>query len=412
MTDMIEDLLHILVDNILIADGVTAVNDLPILSSISRQCKKGIGLTDRQHALVKEKLINYVDEFSLHGIKDAKETIEQGHTRLPIRQIDRSKYITVVNHSDMLGPNSMYESYKENWHWIKVRFPFSKKTIVLVETLSSKHRQYYYHSKGSHEHYFRLHENVLYDVIDAFKDKSFTIDEDLIEKYNQIKSIKESSNLYIPGYYENQFANLSEHCVELVKSDLGDINANNYVQLYDRRFRYGLENIEKPSVGNLLGTIIHRELPQVSVDPNSYNIDRVAETVLNLDRFPLLVLIDKDESLDQMLKVYNSFSGFVPSEKQCALFRVENNGEYNINNFIQEKKLNNWLDNNTEIVYITKDKLPKLLLKEEWRPVTALALTSRYTNNYVSVYVNDYCDLIIYHDVDTGLFKRRHYEFM
>ena len=47
----IEDILHFLVDSI----GISGA-DAPILSSISRQCKKGIAMTDRQYQLVTNKL--------------------------------------------------------------------------------------------------------------------------------------------------------------------------------------------------------------------------------------------------------------------------------------------------------------------------------------------------------------------
>lgn len=412
MTDMIEDLLHILVDNILIADGVTAVNDLPILSSISRQCKKGIGLTDKQHALVKEKLLNYIDNFESHGVNNVRDSIENGDTRLPIRHIDRSKYITVVNHTDMLGPNSVYESYKDKWRWIKIRFPFNKKTIVLIEKLISKYKQHYYHNKGSHEHYFRFHEHIFYDVIDMLIDRNFIIDEDLIERYHKIKAIKETPEEYIPGYYSQQLKNITDSCKEIIAKEIGIVDSATHIHLYDRRLRYGLTNIEKPIVGNLLDNIISREYAAISINPSSYNIDKIADAILTLDRFPLLVLVDKEVSLDQISKVYNAFNGFVSNEKQSALFRVDNNGEYNVNNFIHDKKLNNWLDCDTEIVYISKDTLPKLLLREDWKPITALSLTSQYANTYVTTYVDEYCDLIMYHDVDTGLFKRRYHGFM
>jgi hypothetical protein len=63
-------------------------------------------------------------------------------------------------------------------------------------------------------------------------------------------------------------------------------------------------------------------------------------------------------------------------------------------------------------VYILKDKLPKLLTSGIWNPIATLALTSNHTSTSVSTYVKDTSDLIIYHDVDTGLIKRKIYGYM
>ena len=77
-------------------------------------------------------------------------------TREPIREIDRSKYVKLVTTADVME-DRVYESYKEKWHWIKIRFPFSKKDIAKIDKLKSLiSGKYYVHKKGSHEHYFVL----------------------------------------------------------------------------------------------------------------------------------------------------------------------------------------------------------------------------------------------------------------
>ena len=67
--------------------------------------------------------------------------------------------------------------------------------------------------------------------------------------------------------------------------------------------------------------------------------------------------------------MYNAFNNIVPNSKQTVLFRVDQSTEYVINDYIRDKSLNNWLDNTTEIVYINKSKLPKLLLKTISDPI-------------------------------------------
>ena len=56
------------------------------------------------------------------------------------------------------------------------------------------------------------------------------------------------------------------------------------------------------------------------------------------------------------------------------------------------------LDNHTKIVYICKDKLPKLLISLNWSPLCVLSPTGKRHNTMVSKVIKDACDLIIFHE--------------
>jgi hypothetical protein len=138
--------------------------------------------------------------------------------------------------------------------------------------------------------------------------------------------------------------------------------------VFDRRKRFGLviDDIEIPDMSNyrLLHTVIHRSSAEIAIPPTQHSIHDVVLCLSDLDRFPLLVLLDEVNCLDQLTVFHNAIKEIVPSENQTVLFRVEGNSSQNeFNEFVREKKLNNWLDDNTHIVYIKKTKLPKLLLK-------------------------------------------------
>jgi|TARA_B110000503_G_scaffold24872_1_gene39197 hypothetical protein len=398
----IEDILHIVVDTI-----VPDTADREILKSISRQCKKGTALTDRQFELIKSKMWSYEKKLKEHNI-DLTSSIEP---RLPIRSIDRSQYVTITNSIEVFE-NKVYESYKDNWKWIKIRFPFSKKNIVLLESLSSKHGTYYHHSRGSHEHYFKLTEVVIKDVVNAFINKSFTIDQQLLDYYTEILPIAENPLNYTTALVNNEFKNLNSSAIEIINKEIGTIDNTNILKLYDRRFRYGINSISVDIPGNLTGHIANRETQELLINPSSFNLNQVVEGIVNLDRFPILVLIDTPNELEQVSKVYNAFNNIVPNSKQTVLFRVDQSTEYVINDYIRDKSLNNWLDNTTEIVYINKSKLPKLLLKTNWTPMCILSLSSNRSNSHVATYIKDMCDLIIYYDTQESIMKRSKYGIM
>jgi hypothetical protein len=345
-----------------------------ILESINRQCKKGTALTDRQYELVKVKLLEQFDSerFSFTGNEP---------TRMPLREIDRNKYITIVDNK------------------VKVRFPFSKKTIIDLETVANSHRKIYQHQKGSHEHFFKLAPNLVFDLLNVFKKKDFEIDKELFEIYKEVNDIKENPSRYVPGLWEGKFLNFKNDVSVLIK----DLKS---YQILDRKKQLGLEYITGDVPSGLTGEICNRSEPYIVVNPDLYSLDKLVSSIIDLDRFPLLVVLDVGSELDQITQFYNSIKYLVPDSQQCALTRVDGSSEYNFNDFVKDKCLNNWLDNTTKIVYISKNKLPKLLIKESWRPQCTLKLTSFRSCNTVSTYINDTCDLIIAHDKEKSLFGR------
>ena len=374
----IEDYLQHYVETIGVSD-----NNKQILESINRQCNKGTALTDRQYELVKSKLLE-VAELELFTGNEP--------TRMPLREIDRSKSITIVDHI-----NSAHESYKSDWKWVKVRFPFAKKTIIDLETVANNHRKKYHHSKGSHEHFFKFDPNVVFDLVEMFSKKDFEIENDLLTVYREVNDIKNNPKNHIPGLWNGELQNFKND-ISYLTDDLS------LVQLIDRKKQLGIEYITGETPSGLVGEICNRTENTIVANSQQYSLDKVISSIHELDRFPLLVTLDQGLELDQITRVYNSLKYLIPSEQHCALTRIDSSDDYNFNDFVKDKQLNNWLDNNTKVVYISKNKLPKLLVKEDWVPQCTLMLTSTRSTTLVAMYVNDKCDLTIAHDTEKSYF--------
>jgi len=146
--------------------------DITIMHSIARQVFKGTALTDRQFALMQEKLSKYKTQF-INIDCDFDYAVEQ--LRQPLREIDRSKYIKICNPSEDEIP---LKGIDDQLQWIKIRFPFKKSIIMDVQNLSTK-CEHYQHSKGSHEHFFSLTDLNIKNILDIFLDKEFKIDKEL-----------------------------------------------------------------------------------------------------------------------------------------------------------------------------------------------------------------------------------------
>lgn len=392
MTYYIEDILHLLVDTIGVAES-----DKAILSSISKQCKKGVALTDRQYHLVMNKLQNYIVQLAEHNCTWSNDL----STRLPLREIDRSKTIQIVSHGEMLGNDKVYESYKQNWLWIKVRFPFSKKLIAKLDSVKPNNKDYY-HVKGSNEHYFRLNGQTVVNLLDSFKSSNFEIDDNVIDYYYKSKLILENSDQYISHYVDSNFYNTNNDVVEHLNS------YNNELIVADRRIRHGYKTNLVNKNNTLAETIAFRISQNVKVDPDQYSLWNIVDALRQLDRFPIVVQIDAADSFEQV-QAFHSVFNFVDTDLQSVLFRVDNDDTKNsqLNQYIKDNNLNNWVDNTTKIVYIKKNQLPKVLLSTDFMPITSISITSHRSNQHVDTYCKFHCDLILHHDVENSMFNTK-----
>jgi len=374
--------------------------DAIVLVSMARQTARKIALTDRQHALAKQKLLPYQQQFEKNNWINFYEALD--NLRMPLRSIDRSKTISI--NTVPFETKTGFRTITVDTPHIQIRFPFSKKNIIAIESVAALHKKKYWHEKGTPVHRFEISEQIVYDLISAFKDRNFKIDDDLMDAYKQILEIKSSPEKYIPGIYNGELKNIHPSAKLDMTEELGELNTTNLLAYIDRKRRYGISHIDVAiSPVSLTEKIATRETPDMLIKPSEYTLQTIFHSLHELDRFPLIVLLDETHAEKQIYDVYNEVSNFVSASEQSVLFRLD--GENEFNNFVKLKSLNNWVDENTKIVYINSTKLPKLAISADWKPIAALAFGSK-VNKVVDTYVQNYCDLIIYNDEELSLFRK------
>lgn len=357
-----------------------------ILESINRQCHRGIGLTDRQYVLVNDALLSALVEYKGTEL-----------TRVPLREIDRSKYIKLVSHAEMVGQDTVYLSFKANWKWIEVRFPFSKKDIVKIDELRGSIRNLEYkHQKGSHQHYFKFTAKNCVQILTVLANRNFVVDEELIEVKNQADQILANRFDYIPMLSpDNTFKNI-------------DIDANkDFLYNVDKSIRHGYFVPYHLST-NLIEKIAYRLDTNICIDPDEHSLEEVFQAIDKLDRYPLLIPVEEHSAATQLEQAHMQVSKYVPNELQSVMFRVEKNSkEASFNSYVKNNNLNNWLDKSTKVVYINKSKLPKLLISEDIKPTSVFSFTSQRNNTHLTNYIKFNCDCIISYDKYPSLFWER-----
>jgi hypothetical protein len=76
-------------------------------------------------------------------------------------------------------------------------------------------------------------------------------------------------------------------------------------------------------------------------------------------------------------------------------FRLDNtDGGKEFNQYIANNSYNCQLDSTTKIVGVQSGKIPKFLLKTDWKPMSVISLGNQLRHSKTAVYANS-CDLII-----------------
>jgi hypothetical protein len=227
----------------------------------------------------------------------------------------------------------------------------------------------------------------------VLKNRNFKIEDTLFEYYEKINDVV---NVKFDVY---------ENCIpDTVKKELSELSN---LQHADRGLRYGY-NTPPTDSDTITNIIAYRQDIEVCLDPKKYKVQDIIETVNLLDRFPLLVLIDEDTSYIQLKQIHSEVSKIIDNKHQSVLFRIDSKDANNapVNDYIKDNHLNNWVDNETKVVYIKKSKLPKVLLQSNFKPMCTLSKTSTRCNKNVKTYMETFCDCILYHDVSLSLFGR------
>lgn len=382
---------------------VVEKNDATILFSIAKQLSKGIALTDRQYKLVKNKLIEYKDQFDKKGI----DVISVSDNLLyELREIDRSHWIKVLRwkDEDILG----------------IRFPFNKKVINRIEELR-KLNSVQDLSYKDNTHYFPYTARNIYclvEIAQRFENK-FTIQDHIMEIYKQLKDYEHNKKDYVPGVYNLEIRNIPQTAIEILEKDLGKVDANNLHLYFDRRSLFGLHHFDKDAVNENLNKetlltkeIIKRKGSAVLIKNTQFSFNEIISSLLDIKRFPILIILDEKKANDDLVETYKSIRNVIADQDISVMFRLD--GTEPFNEFVRDNNLNNLVAKNTKVVYINSTKLPKPLMASKWVPNAVINYRSKGLGyNKVTEYSQQFDLQIVYEDPNNiGYWNRREKSFI
>ena len=247
-------------------------SDYNLINSFGKQLTKKVGFTDRQYELAKQKVDDYKESFSfLSNLEDIKEI-----TSLPIREIDRARWINI--------------DYSTGYPRIAVRFTFQKKLISAIEDLQRVYSSKSDYDKLNKIHYFEYSERTLYEIVKAFENNHFVLDDTVGKIYTKLCSF--DSKDYVPGVYDFKIKNIHSSGIAFLTEELGEPCKDNILLYKDRSFKYGLSVVEHVPTDisqSLEYKIANRKHVNLISSPK-HKLDDLFLALENLNRYPILLL--------------------------------------------------------------------------------------------------------------------------
>lgn len=346
--------------------------DLKLLNSLSLSLSSPDFITENQGNLIVKILKQNINFINIDEM-----LLDQPIWSKPFRVVDKTKKI-YIEHKDQ--------------PCIVVEFTFStaiKKTMQeiakKIEGLGPRGKCYY----------AALTEENIVILISELSKHDFDIDPKLQEYYDIITSWDKDT--YVDQYRINTINH--QNFQKIISKDLGINTPLNNDLIADRsvRYQYFINNNVNPVT--LSEIIAYRKTPRVWVCSKQYELTEVISSLVELKRLPLLVVFDAKDSKKllhelELLADALSYNGIV--DNIGIYFRVSNNDTpgKDFNQKIAEYGYNELLTTNTQVVGVQATKLPKFMLKSDWKPMSVLSINNTLRHNKTAVYAN-VCDLVI-----------------
>jgi len=373
------------------------IADIKIITSIGRQLLKKVALTDRQLDLSLKKIEKYRLGLENCGVA-VDQVLALKTLRWPIRELDRTQMVYLD--ADPVTNKPV----------IRVKYVFSKKFAEIwanTEEHLTVHSQFDKNIKQS-----TYTEKNLYAIVKALSPLGFTIDPDVQEIYEKIEEILEKPENYAPYLdLENDrvvIKNANARCRDFLENKFQVVDDTNLLQFVDGAKHAGItlksqnlvKKIAEISPNAMLKNICTDTATRFRINPDSVSADDIVSIVDTLDQWPLVVVVEENaEVLSTIQTLTAAFFNVVPKDSINVFFRLKNEQKEcnEFNQYVRDNHLNNYIDSNTKVVFISRTRIPKPLLKANWIPRTAI-LTSNHDFGKMSAYLNDFSTVYYYNN--------------
>lgn len=372
-------LLQIVHHPLLTLEESIPVKDAKVLRSLATAVSTNVFITENQSKLLLKILSENIEKIKTFS-DDVSEAIKNPLWSKPFRIVETYKKMYISQSS-------------ENLH-INIEFTFSSS---LRNAVSALHKTVTGLTQAAPGKLFHadLTENNIVELVSALQPLNFDIDQKIQNYYEIIKSWSEKE-------VRDQFkidTIVYPNFQKAITADLGIETAIDENIINDRsiRYQYFTEKTGK-NPENFTEFLANRTSTRCWADRKKTDLFEIFNSLEKLKRFPVMIIFDTSDSekcLKELENLSENLEKFGIFSDVGIYFRLSNNGVgKDFNQLIANKSYNCQLDNNTKIVGVANGKIPKFLLKTQWRPMSVISIGKSLQNNKTSTYTNK-CDLII-----------------
>lgn len=371
--------------------------DIKLVSSLGRQVARKVALTDRQLDLSLKKIEKYRDGLEKCGI-DVTELLALKTLKWPLRVIDRTQSIWIENDAESKKPVIM------------IKYVFSKKFAELWSKIEENLSSY----SGSDKSVKRVTytERNLYQVVKGLESMSFTVSDEVQEICEKIEKILENPDIFAPhlDYVDGHLIlkNSNTRCEEVFSKKIENFSEEHLLEYVDYAKSLGiplksqnlLKKIAEIADNTLAKKVCYEFSSRYRINPANYSLGDLISTIDSLNQWPLVVVVEENNQIfDTVKTMVDEFSKIVPKDKMNVFFRLKNeqSDHQQFNQFVKDNHLNNYIDSTTKVVFISRTRIPKPLLKADWLPNTAI-ITSTHDFGRMSAYLNDFSTVYYYNN--------------
>jgi hypothetical protein len=359
--------------------------DQKLINSLYDQISRGSGFTEKQSTLVLKTLVRYSASLSAFLQKDISPFLSKPSYRLPIRQINTKKKLSIVEH----------EQYKKV---ISAIFPYSEEQVALIRK-NKDQLGYAVWDKEEKCWFFSLTEYNVQFLMELAEKENFEIDEEFQNYANQIKDILKNIEPHIPMLVIEEktpkIVNCSKNMPPLETTDL----LRSVFEARQRGILTWDETISKFLDSDEVDPITREFLKSefrdsMHIDSEIHKISVLGTIVKNMG--PILVVIPGGSELENLMIAYKFLSEIGISNNEISvMFRLPSDTHENFNNFVKNNNLNSPLTEQTKIVFVSS-KLPKPVLKSKIKFHSILNMGFNNVHYTMRDFVGNHENLIFY----------------
>lgn len=374
MIEYVEDLISAIATQY--AHTVTET-DAKLFKSLHKQLSKRTPLTDKQHVLVADKLSYYqsVIEPVLGDVTDVVSRI-----RYPVRTVDRSKWIRVMDESPV--HSKQYFSYQNYSPTIAVRFPFKKTSMRAMSDV--RKRLECHEVVLDRVHYFPYSERNLVMIVNRLRGMNFEMDVFTQNLYQTIQSYDKKTCCV--GISDGIWHNAPESLINHAHNELGPVTTESLLLYQDRSISYGIDWFNTRDIREsrkqytaLSAQIASRSMPTVAIDPGVYAHEQLVDSLCELQRFPVLFILPKHNSTE-IIRLHDHIKNRIDKDRISVILKSTDPDL----NWLSE--YHNEITPDTQVVYALDTLLvPRRPLSLGWCPRTLVLPESTKITNCIKL---------------------------